>query len=165
MRLSSSKSIFSLNHPFYIHLNWYFLILHGLFSLNMTLRGKVIFSRGLYIVKYVTLISPWVYKRVGYITWIPVMADYLVITLESCYDKSFISVVGGSEILFLQANIANCLFLPNWPWPMKESINLIGGLTYLNTSKSWVCKMSDIKSSTGWTLMVLYSFHDWTRIV
>ena len=68
-QLSNSMSICSLNHCFYTHLNWCFMILDGLFSINMTLRGKkLIFSPGLHTVKYFTLTSPWVYKRVGYIT-------------------------------------------------------------------------------------------------
>ena len=55
-------------------LNWYFIVLHGQFSNTMTnLPEKFIFSPGLHIMKYFTLVSPWAYKRVGYITWIPSM--------------------------------------------------------------------------------------------
>ena len=61
----------------------------------------------------------------------------------------------------MQANVANLSNLPNWPWPMKESTNLIGGLL----GHVCTCEMCDMKSSNGWTLMVLYSFNGWTQIV
>ena len=82
------------------------------------------------------------------------------------------------EILLWQANVAKLSNLPNlsnWPWPMKESINLIGGLLshvcqhdlfkcvqILNIS--WI-RMSNKNSSNGWTLMVLFSFSGWRQIV
>ena len=38
-------------------------------------------------------------------------------------------------------------------------------VNYLNVSKSWTHHVCDMKSSNGWTLMVLYSFNDWIQIV
>ena len=77
------------------------------------------------------------------------------------------------ELYRVQANVANLPNLPNWPRPMKESIHLIGGLldnvchvwAYLSVSQFWTCQMCDMKSSNGWTFMVLYSFNGWTQIV
>ena len=42
---------------------------------------------------------------------------------------------------------------------------LFVNMTYLSASKSWTCKMCYMKSSNGWTLMVLYNFNGWTQIV
>ena len=71
--------------------------------------------------------------------------------------------MGLSEIIFWQANVAN---LPNWPWPMKESRNMIGGLLghvcQHDLFKYMTCQMYDLKSSKGWTVMF---FHSWTQIV
>ena len=68
-----------------------------------------------------------------------------------------------------RASVATLPNLPNWSWPMKESIHLIGGLfgyvfqhdlfKYVQIS---TCQMCDMKSSNGWTLMVLYIY---TKIV
>ena len=58
--------------------------------------------------------------------------------------------------------------MPNWPWPMKESINLIDGmLGHVNkyVSKSWTCEICDMKSSNVLTLIALNSSNGWTQIV
>ena len=39
--------------------------------------------------------------------------------------------LGFSESLFCQVNVAHLPNLLNWPWPMKESTNLMGGLLEL----------------------------------
>ena len=57
-------------------------------------------------------------------------------------------------------NLADLSHLPNCPWPMKESINLIDGmLGHVDkyVSKSWTCEICDMKSSNVLTLMVLNS--------
>ena len=57
-----------------------------------------------------------------------------------------------------------------------ESDRLFGHvcqMQMLNASKSWTCQICNMKSSNGWTLMVLcsfnglvlYSFNGWTQIV
>ena len=83
----------------------------------------------------------------------------------------------GFRIFFLQANVGNLPNLPNWPnwpWSMKESIHLIGGLlghVSQHDLFKYICpnletsQMCDLKSSNGWTLMVLHSFNGWTQIV
>ena len=38
-------------------------------------------------------------------------------------------------------------------------------MTYLNVFKPWTCQMPDMKSSNGWTLMLLHSFNGWPQIV
>ena len=61
-----------------------------------------------------------------------------------------------------------CLICPTGLDPWKKAfIWLVDcqAMTYLNVSKSWTCQMCYMKSSNGWTLVVLYSFNGWTQIV
>ena len=54
--------------------------------------------------------------------------------------------LGFPEILLYQVNVADLPILPNWPWPMKECLKLIGGLLghvrhVFQKSKSRTCKI------------------------
>ena len=87
--------------------------------------------------------------------------------MNSCWQSMWYKLIGFSEILFKQENVAYLPNLPNLPWPMKESINLIGEL--LGQNDLFKCVQILNKCLTRKVqmveLMVLYSFNGWTQIV
>ena len=96
------------------------------------------------------------------------------IICQPLYFRKSVTVyshLGFSEILFSRANVTNLPNFPNWPWPMKEIIHLIGSFIghvcqydpfkcfqILNMSNVWHEKFKWF-NPYHW-----YSFNGWTQM-